>query len=81
MHPNYKQDESIIKNITHKYTSPTDWNKRSKLIKYKKKIKTVNVVVANNCAHLKTLLGRPNVVHLFLCSFGDWTPTVMIIKQ
>ena len=48
MHPNFRLHEKILKNIIHRYTSPTDNKNKIRFIIYYKKIKTLNLVVNNN---------------------------------
>ena len=48
MHPNFKLDEKILKNIIHRYISPIDNKNKIRFIIYYKKFKTLNLVVNKN---------------------------------
>lgn len=66
MHGNYKQNEFSLRNITKKYTTPVNKNKKIKLINYYKKFKTTNLIIDNSTARSK--LQRTNIIYEFSCS-------------
>ena len=55
MQSNDQQDESVIKNIIHRWMSPKDNNKQLRFIICYKKFWIVNLIITNNRAPSKTL--------------------------
>ena len=70
MHPNFRLNEKILKNIIHRYISPTDNNEIIFIIYYKK-FKTLNTVVNNNSFPPTKILEKTNVIYQFKCPLGE----------
>ena len=69
--PNYKQDETSIKNIIKKYVTPKDPSRYIKPIIYYKKQKTANLIIKNNTGQSKEKVAQTNVVYKFKCPIGS----------
>ena len=71
MHPNFQKDEIAITKITRRYVTPTDTNKKLRLIIYYNKFKTFNLIVKNNSSPQTNQLQKTNVIYKFTCPLGN----------
>ena len=71
IHPNFRWDEKILKNIIHRYISSTD-NNKVRFIIYYKKFKTLDLVVNNNSFPPKKIMEKNNVIYQFKCPLGEF---------
>ena len=67
MHPNYKLDERILKDIVYSNIKCTQPNDKINLIIYYNNKKSCNLVMKNNLAPPKPLLENTNLVYAFTC--------------
>ena len=65
-HPNYKQDETAIKNIFKQNVTTTSDDHNLNLIIYYKKFKTANILIKNSPRKNKEI-SRTNVIYKFIC--------------
>ena len=73
-HQNYRQDESVIKDILEKCISPVDPEFTIRLIIYYKKFKTANLIIRNAPSLKKSHVSLTNVVYQFKCPLGGSIP-------
>ena len=71
MHYNYKSNKKNIKNIDLLKHTPSDPNKKMKLIICYNKFKTSNLVIKNNSSPSIGVLQKTNVIYQFMCPLGD----------
>ena len=69
-HPNYKQDETAIKNILKQNATPASDNGKLNLIIYYRKFKTENILIRNSPRRSRNT-SKTNVIYTFTCPIGS----------
>ena len=67
MHPNYKIDERVLKEIVYNNIKCNDPNDKANLIIYYNNRKSCNLIMRNNLAPPKPMLDCTNLVYAFTC--------------